>query len=156
ADFQRVVLLWQEMIRYRITDRRLVGDLVASVAASLRDGIEYVQIREKDLTGGELRALVGRVMELPNPHGTRIVVNTRMDVALACGGHGLHLAGDSIAPLEWRRIAPSGFVIGVSCHSIEELRRAEGEGADYCLYGPVFPPLSKMAAAPGVGLAGLA
>lgn len=144
------------MIRYRITDRRLVKDLAASVQASLREGIDYVQIREKDLSARELTGLVRAVMALENPHQARIIVNTRMDVALACGAHGLHLPGDSIAVDEWRRIAPAGFVIGVSCHTVEELRRAEGEGADYAVYGPVFAPLSKAATTTPLGLDGLA
>ncbi|MBI4908922.1 MAG: thiamine phosphate synthase [Acidobacteria bacterium] len=139
------------MIRYCITDRRLRG-----VQRRLVEGVGFVQVRDKELSARALTDLVRTVMGFENPHGTRVLVNTRMDVALACGAHGVHLPAGSIAVNEWRRIAPDGFVIGVSCHTIEELRQAEGEGADYAVYGPVFAPLSKVVAARPVGLEGLA
>jgi thiamine-phosphate pyrophosphorylase len=121
------------MLRCCIADRNLraLGD------------VDWVQIREKDLSGRELMLLVRRVMGLPNPHSARILVNTRVDVALAAGADGVHLPSRSIAASEWRGMVPSGFLIGVSCHSLEEVLRAEAEGADYVLFGPVFAPLSK-------------
>jgi thiamine-phosphate pyrophosphorylase len=84
-------------------------------------------------------ALVRRLMST----GPRVLVNTRVDVALAAGAAGVHLPADSIPASEWRAITPAGFLIGVSCHFVEEVVRAEREGADYVLFGPVFAPLSK-------------
>jgi thiamine-phosphate pyrophosphorylase len=134
------------VIRCYITDRRSLasGTLLDSIARNLAAGVEWIQIREKDLSARALFELVEAAGKLPNPHGspygTRFIVNTRADVALAAGAAGVHLPSGSPAARVWRR---PGFLIGASCHSIEEVQAAENEGADYVLFGPVFPPLSK-------------
>ena len=140
------------MKRYMITSVRQAGGVEPLLDAIRRARADMVQIREKDLEPRELCELVRRALEICS---SKVLVNTRADVALACGAHGVHLPAGSPSPEVWRRMAPAGFLIGVSCHTLEELRRAAGEGADFAVYGPVFPPLSKVDDRPPVGLVGL-
>ena len=143
------------MLRYYITSREQAGGrerLLEYIERALGDGIDFLQVREKDLSARELLELVRVALALPNPHGARVLVNGRADIALAAGAHGVHLPGDSIAPCALRAIAPAGFLVAVSAHSVEEVRRAENEGADFVVFSPVFPPLSKAAYGPPQGL----
>jgi thiamine-phosphate pyrophosphorylase len=139
-----------------ITDRKQVADsLLERIGGALRAGIDLVQIREKDLSARELfdltRATVALARNLPG----RILVNSRADVALAAGAHGVHLPSGSVSPAKIRKIAPRGFVVGVSCHSSAEVRRAASEGADFAVFGPVFETASKRRYGPPQGLARL-
>lgn len=83
---------------------------------------------------------------------SRIVINGRLDVALALGATGVHLGRDALPAECARAIAPVDFLVGVSCHSLEETRAAESAGADYLLLGPVFETPSKLAYGPPLGL----
>jgi thiamine-phosphate pyrophosphorylase len=146
-----------------------------AIARNLAAGVEMIQIREKDLTARELFLLVCDALALPNPHGTRIVVNTRTDVALAAGAAGVHLPAGSASlvrrtsrsaaglrasqaartPSADQQVRPP-FLIGVSCHTVDEVRAAESEGASYVVFGPVFAPISKSSGLPPRGLEQLA
>ena len=134
------------MIRYYISDRRALGDcpaLLGSIRRNLAAGVELIQMREKDLPTRELLAIVRDALALPERGATRILVNDRADIALAAGAHGVHLPADSVPVADLRSIGPPGFLIGKSCHNIGELRRAEAEGADFAVLGPVFSTPSK-------------
>jgi thiamine-phosphate pyrophosphorylase len=147
------------MLRCHITDRKILPPgtaLLDVIARNLEAGVEWIQIREKDLSARELFMLVQRALALPNLNGSKILVNTRVDVALAAGAAGAHLPSGSPTARLWRTVTPPGFLIGVSCHTIDEVRTAEHEGADYVLFGPVFPPRSKASALAPRELSGLA
>jgi thiamine-phosphate pyrophosphorylase len=142
-----------------ITDRRTLPahtNLLDNIARNLAAGVEWVQIREKDLSARELFDLTALVLGLPNPHQSKILVNTRVDVALAAGANGAHLPGGSPPPRRWRACSPKGFSLGVSCHTLDEVRAAEHEGADYVVFGPVFAPRSKVTALEPRGIEALA
>lgn len=130
------------MKRYCITDSLDVA------ARASHDGVEMIQIRTKQLSARDLDALVRNVLRVAR--NSRVLVNTRTDVALACGAHGVHLPAGSMSPEAIRRIAPAGFLIGVSCHTLDELQAAEREAADFAVYGPVFPSVTKSLSPMGI------
>ncbi len=134
--------------------------------AAIAAGVDWVQIREKDLAARELLDLVRAAIaiareELPGVHGAaRIIVNDRLDVALAVGAAGVHLGRNSVparAAINWLRAgnAPPNFLVGTSCHSIEDVGEAEGAGANYAFFGPVFDTPSKRAFGAPQGIARL-
>lgn len=146
------------MLRCYITDRHQAGGLEVLfklIERALELGVELIQIREKDLPVRELAAFSRRVMALSNPHQALVLLNERVDVALAVGAHGVHLPGGRIAPAELRPILPERFVVGVSCHTREELFRAQEEDADYAFISPVASPLSKQDTRVPLGMEGL-
>ncbi len=144
------------MRQYAISDRRALGGperLPAWVAELEKAGVDLVQIREKDLPADQLIRVVTAC--LTRCRTIRLLVNTRVDVALACGAHGAHLPASSPPPSVWRRIVPPGFLFGVSCHSLDEAGAAQAGGADFVVLAPVFDPLSKPADRPPLGVAEL-
>lgn len=162
------------LITSRHAFRRRSDDIRFSVAAAEREcrerqlraialaaaaGCRLIQIREKDLSVKDLCEFVGAAIRVARPHGARVLVNDRVDVALATGADGVHLRTSSLSSADTRKITrnqrTSEFLIGVSTHSLAEAQQAEAEGADFVVCGPVYPPLSKKIEGPVLGLAGL-
>jgi thiamine-phosphate pyrophosphorylase len=146
------------MVRCYITDRKLLAPgmtLVNAIARAMGNGANWIQIREKDLSSRALYEVTVQAVAMAAPMGIKILVNSRLDIALAAGAAGVHLPGGSPSPKNWRAIAPPGFLIGTSCHTLAELRAAQDEGADYAVFGPVFPPRSKVSDLAPRGLVGL-
>jgi thiamine-phosphate diphosphorylase len=134
-----------------ITDRGRAGAdaIVERVGWAARAGVHLVQVRERDLDGGRLTALVRRCVAAVRGSRARVLVNDRVDVALASGAHGVHLRADSIPAARVRTLCPPGFVVGRSVHARDEaVAAAEGGGLDYLLFGTVFPTGSKPGRAP--------
>ena len=135
-----------------VTDRRLLVAagasardacrcLVAQARHAVDAGVDLIQVRERDLEAAALAALVSAVLDAVRGTATRVVVNDRLDVAIACGAHGVHLRGDSISVGAARRLVPQEFLIGRSVHSVGEAHDAQG--ADYLVAGTVFRSQSK-------------
>ena len=130
-----------------VTDRRLVAgsaELCARLAAMLDAVPAWVQVREKDLEGGALLALVREVVSVAHPRGARVLVNDRLDVALAAGADGVHLPEDGMSIADARAVAAAcgrEILVGCSRHDAAGVRAAAG--ADLIVYGPVFATPGK-------------
>jgi len=137
-----------------VTDRRRRPPVEQS-AEAVDAGVDVIQVRERDLETSELAALVTQIVRIARGSPTRVVVNDRLDVALACDAHGVHLRGDSVPPGRARSIAPPGFLIGRSVHGLDEAA-AVAPHVDYVIAGTVFPTSSKPGRTELLGTAGLA
>jgi len=129
-----------------ITDRLALrpAPLLGFIRKAIQAGVDLIQIREKDLGTRPLAELVKAAVESARGVGTRVLVNDRLDVGLAAGAAGVHLGTRSVPPRAVRKHVPAGFLVGVSCHSVEDALEAESAGADYVLLGPVFATPSKL------------
>jgi thiamine-phosphate pyrophosphorylase len=149
-----------------VTDRKALGaaDPVRSLLGKIRRaqtaGVDWVQLREQDMPARELLTLASAAVGGPATEA-RVLVNDRLDVALAAGAAGVHLGRASVPAREavrWLRktTPPTGFRIGVSCHRREEACEAEDAGASYVYFGPVFDTPSKRSYGPPLGTQRLA
>ena len=135
-----------EQVRRRLVE--LAGEAVAA-------GIDLLQVRERGLETADLAALVNDILAVTRGTPTRVVVNDRLDVALACGADGVHLRADSIAPRAARSMVPTGFLVGRSVHQVDEARE-QAAWVDYLLAGTMFPTSSKPSSVAWLGEGGLA
>jgi thiamine-phosphate pyrophosphorylase len=130
--------------------------LLRRTLAGLPPGSVAVQLRDKDLAGGDLLRMARALEAICGPAGQPLVVNDRLDVAVAAGTAGAHLPSAGVPPAEARRLLGPRALVGVSCHSAEDVARAQAGGADFATFGPVFETPSKRQYGPPVGLARLA
>ncbi len=140
---------------YLITDRKLLpaGEtLQAAVEEALKGGAKAVQLREKDVGTRELLDMAHMLRDVTNRHQARLFINGRVDIALAVDADGVHLGAADIPVHAVRRTAGSHMLIGASAHNVAEAKRAEDEGADFVILGPVYETPSKMRYGKPVGL----
>jgi len=145
---------------YYITDRTQLASkgqdatalLLAQIRAVAAAGIDAIQLREKDLTARQLVELGRRAVEIVreiNSSGsrspTKLLINSRVDIVITCRADGVHLRSDDISAADARAIFTQAGVaqplIAVSCHTVEQVQLAEGNGADFAVFGPVFEKL---------------
>jgi thiamine-phosphate pyrophosphorylase len=175
------MLMADRCLLYYITDRsQFRGDeharrraLLAKIAEAASVGTDYIQLREKDLSTRELETLAREVVAAVRNSTplrtenrelrTRLLINSRTDVALAAGADGVHLRSDDIAPHEVRHVleasahrppATDHFLVAASCHTAADVFRAESENADFAVFAPVFGKRGS-AGTPPAGLAAL-
>jgi thiamine-phosphate diphosphorylase len=144
-----------------VLDRALLrGDAAAIAEAAVRGGVDWVQVRERELADAALLALAdavsGAVRRAPRSGDApaRVLINRRADVALAVEADGVHLGFDAMAAADARRVLGDAALVGISAHALEELDA--GSGLSYAHLAPVFAPLSKAATRPALGLAAVA
>jgi len=132
-----------------VTDRRQCGDrpLAAIVAEAAAGGLGAVQLREKDLPAAALLALAQELRHVAPD--TPLLINDRVDVALAVGADGVHLPADGLPIAVARRLLGPDAVVGRAVHAVAEAERAEAEGADYVMLGTIFATASKPGREPG-------
>jgi thiamine-phosphate pyrophosphorylase len=161
-----------------ITDRRsFSGDestrchrLLEKIAEATRCGVDYIQLREKDLSGRELETLTREAVRTVRENtrlktedgkpGTAVLVNSRTDIALSCKANGVHLRSDDVSPKEVRAIwgrsvslfardhSPISPIVSVACHTSENVAKAETDGVDFAIFAPVFEKKDSPAARP--------
>jgi thiamine-phosphate pyrophosphorylase len=131
---------------YYVTDgSQLTGiSLLSCIRRAIIWGVDFIQVREKDLTDRELLDLTRRTVAMTRGTHCRVLVNGRSDVARAAGAHGVHLPSTGLAPGDLHRDLTRGMIVGNSTHSLAEARRAAERGAHYILLGPLYPTASKI------------
>ncbi len=130
---------------YLISDRHQTGGrpLTDVVREALDGGIRAVQLREKDLSGSELYRLAAKLRRLTSDFDARLIINDRLDVALAAEADGVHIGVNSLPVSVVRRVLGPDKIIGYSAHGIDEALSAQADGADFVTFGPVYPTPSK-------------
>jgi len=132
-----------DRLQFSGNEREKRAQLFRKIAECVAADVHYIQLREKDLTIRELQELAAEAARLiPQSSTTKLLINSRIDVALACGAQGVHLPANDLPASEARalfgRVARISPVVSASCHAVEEVAAAEAHGADFAVFGPVF------------------
>ncbi|NGZ97166.1 MAG: thiamine phosphate synthase [Nitrospira sp. WS110] len=137
-----------------VTDRHQVrGRALSTVLQHASEaGVQAIQLRARDLSTGELLSLAREIQNVTASSSVSLIINDRVDLAMALDLPGVHLRGDSLSARAVRRIVGPAQLIGVSTHSAEDVRRAGCDGADYVVFGPIFDTPSKRSFGPPLGL----
>ncbi|MGH9513103.1 MAG: thiamine phosphate synthase [Terriglobales bacterium] len=161
------------MLLYYITDRsQFPGDessrrksLLEKVAEAAKCGVDFIQLREKDLSAPELESFANSALDAVRPnsserdHRTRLLINSRTDVAIACRADGVHLRSHDVPPNDvrqvWSQATPASLLISVACHTVKEVALAYENGADFAIFGPVFEKIDAGFEGGPAGLNGL-
>lgn len=139
---------------YLVTDRNQTRgrDLVTLIRDILPQGGFMVQLRERNLGTRDLLRLAQELLELMRPFGMALLINDRLDLALAVEAEGIHLRSDSLPIGQARKCLGNEKIIGFSAHSVNEVVRGEEEGADFAVLGPIYDSPSKRPYGPPIGL----
>ncbi len=139
---------------YLLTDRHTTSQrpLSSAISQAVDAGVRMVQIREKDLDTRSLIDLAQNLIPLIKHRQGQVLINDRIDLVMALEADGVHLRSDSLPLSHARRILGESRLIGISTHSAEEVKQAEGEGADFIVLGPIFETPSKRQYGPPLGL----
>ncbi|HVQ65076.1 MAG TPA: thiamine phosphate synthase, partial [Terriglobia bacterium] len=137
-----------------VTDRHQTKGrpLVSLLQRVLAAGISTIQLRERDLSARELVALAREVRVVTGSCNSQLLINDRIDVALALEGVGVHLRSNSLPPSVARRLLGPQRLMGISVHSVEEAVQAESQGANYIVLGPIYETPSKQMFGPPLGI----
>lgn len=131
---------------YAVTDRRALPagvTLPQAVEAALDGGVTCLQLREKEASAGEILALARTLLPLCRARRVPLLINDRVDIALAAGADGVHLGQDDLPLPEARALLGPDRILGATAHTVEEALRAQAEGADYLGVGAMFPTGTK-------------
>ncbi len=142
---------------YLVTDRDILGDrdLFTAVEEALKGGVTMLQLREKTASSRDFYQLAVRMKELAAAYQVPLIINDRLDIALAADAGGLHVGQDDLPVAVARRILGPGKILGYSVSTVEEAIYGEQNGADYLGASPVYATGSKVDAGSPIGIDGL-
>jgi thiamine-phosphate pyrophosphorylase len=137
-----------------VTDRTQAGgrSLPSLIRQAVSAGLSAVQLRERDLSTREFLPLAQEIQSITASHAVSLIINDRVDLMLALNLDGVHLRSDSLLPFPVRHLIGPRRLIGVSTHSVDDVRHANQGGADYVVFGPVFETPSKRSFGAPLGL----